>query len=245
VAPAIVAHQPSTVHSVTGSTISAVAWCPHPPLLVPEIAAGAAAETLALRAACDEAINRLLSGPAAQLLIIGADSPTRGLRGFAPGVDLPADADLPPSLAIAGWLLDLAETSLERQFVSVRPDGTPTTGWPEFDGRSVGLVVMGDGSARRSLKGPGYLDERAEPFDDAVVAALAQADPTALADINGGLAAELLVAGVGAWKAAGRLLGAEKAAARLLGADRRWRGEVLYADAPYGVMYVVASWLPA
>jgi hypothetical protein len=223
------------VHFVTGLMISAVAWCPHPPLLVPQIAAGAAAETLALRAACEEAIKRLLSGPAAQILIIGGDGPTRGLRGFAPGVDLPADADLPPSLAIADWLLDLTETSLERQFIGVRPDGTPTADWPDPNGRSTALLVMGDGSARRSLKGPGYLDERAEPFDEAVVAAFSRADPRALANIDGGLAAELLVAGVGPWKAA----------AHLLGTDRRWHGDVLYADAPYGVMYTVASWLPA
>ena len=93
---------------------------------------------------------------------------------------------------------------------------------------------MGDGSARRSLKGPGYFDDRAEPFDATVVKALAEGSPQSLAALDLELAHELLAAGAPAWKAVANLLG-----------DSTWHAEVLYADAPYGVMYTVASWLPA
>ena len=41
-----------------------------------------------------------------------------------------------------------------------------------------------------------------------------------------------LVAGAAAWVATAKLVDAEQ-----------WHGEVLYADAPYGVFYVVATWL--
>jgi hypothetical protein len=213
--------------------ISAVAFCPHPPLLVPEIASGTANEAELLRSACADALARLLATGCTQVVIIGGESSTRGLSGFAPGVKGLPDADLPPSLAIADWLLDRAGATPARRFVGVRSDGTPSSDWPALDERT-GLVVMGDGSARRSVKGPGYLDDRAEAFDDLVVSALAAADVRVLADLDGALAAELLVAGIGPWKAA----------ARIIGGEPRWQGEVLYADAPFGVTYVVACWLP-
>ena len=44
---------------------------------------------------------------------------------------------------------------------------------------AVALLVMGDGSARRSVKGPGFLDERAGPFDAEVSRALAAGDVAA------------------------------------------------------------------
>jgi hypothetical protein len=95
------------------------------------------------------------------------------------------------------------------------------------------LLVLGDGSARRSLKGPGYLDPRAEPYDAAVAAALACGDAAALARLDRADASELLVAGYDAWQAFAGLAG-----------DSSWQADLLYDDAPYGVGYFVASWLP-
>jgi hypothetical protein len=140
---------------------------------------------------------------------------------------------MPLSLQVASWLLSGFPLASEPIYVAVGPDGEPVTPWPELPAWT-GVLVMGDGSARRSLKGPGYLDERAEPFDAAVVQALTDATPHALADLDLELASQLLVAGAPAWRAAGELL-----------RTGSWQGEVLYADAPYGVMYTVASWLPA
>jgi hypothetical protein len=223
---------------VAGPTISAVAFCPHPPLLLPEIAAGAAIETQSLRLACTEALDRLIGAAPSQILVLGADGVPVSARDYAPGLADPHADDggreLPLSLFIADWLLGERAISPPATYLAIGADAGPVTPWPELTGH-VGLLVMGDGSARRSVKAPGYLDERAQPFDDAVVAALAAGSPDALAALDLALAATLLAAGAAAWVAA----------ANLLKGQRRWRGEILYTGAPYGVMYTVASWLPA
>jgi len=216
--------------------ISAVI-CPHPPLIVPTVAGGAAFETDDLRAACDLAIGRMLSSSPRQVVIIGSDGGPLGLRAYAPGApDLP-DYDLPLPLVIGSWLLDRTDTGgVARRLVVVRADGSPVGSWPDLS-EPTGLLVMADGSARRELKSPGYLDERAEPFDAAVTKALASADLAALAELDVGLAAELLVGGVGPLKALATL-----GASAELAAGAAWRAEVLYDAAPYGVQYTVASW---
>ena len=63
-----------------------------------------------------------------------------------------------------------------------------------------GLLVMADGSARRTLKAPGYLDDRAAPFDAGVEECLASGRLAGLAELDPALAAELLVAGRAAWQ---------------------------------------------
>jgi hypothetical protein len=223
-----------------GGVITAAAFCPHPPVLVPEVAQGAAPELDDLRAACRAAIRR--AGAGARLLVVGAGDraarfgPTvRGsLAGFGVPVEIPLGADepgpteLPLSLTIGAWLLRDA----------LGP-GCGATGWsvvtgeedaPELGDDPVALVVMGDGSARRSTAAPGYLDERAEPFDARVAAALAGGRPEELRR-DPEPAGELLAAGRPAWTAAAGLLGAD-----------RFGAELLYAAAPYGVGYFVAAW---
>ena len=91
------------------------------------------------------------------------------------------------------------------------------------------MLVLGDGSARRSVSAPGHLDERAVPFDDEVVRAVRDGDLAALAALDPGLAHELMVTGRPAWQV---LCGA-------LGPGRPVT-EVLYAGAPFGVAYLVA-----
>jgi hypothetical protein len=211
--------------------IISAAICPHPPLLVPTVAGGAAFETDDLRAACDLAVARMLSSSPRQVMIIGSDGGPLGLRAYAPGApDLP-DHDLPLPLVIGSWLLDRADAGgAARRLVVVRADGSPVGAWPDLS-EPTGLLVMADGSARRSVKSPGYLDERAEPFDAVVTTALASSDLAVLADLDVGLAAELLVGGVGPLRAMAGL------AAKI-----RWQAEVLYDAAPYGVQYTVASW---
>jgi hypothetical protein len=103
------------------------------------------------------------------------------------------------------------------------------------DDRPVALLAMGDGTARRGEKAPGYADPRAEAFDATVVRALAGGDPRTLADLDPVLAAELLVAGRAPWQVlAGAVLAARPGGT--------WRADLRYADAPYGVGYAVASW---
>ena len=217
---------------MTRQAVSAVAFCPHPPLLRPGIATGSEIETQSLRSACTQAIDRLIGTAPDRLLVLGCDGPLVDWQGFAPGFD--ADRQpMPLSLQIGAWLLSQRSLPFEPTYVAIGRDGEPVTPWPDLSA-STGLLVLGDGSARRSLKAPGYLDERAEPFDAVVIRALAEGSPHLLADIDLDLAAVLLAAGAPAWVAAAKLL-----------RDYNWQSDVLYADAPFGVMYTVATWLPA
>ncbi|MGZ4474064.1 MAG: hypothetical protein ACXVDH_00010 [Nocardioides sp.] len=93
------------------------------------------------------------------------------------------------------------------------------------DERSV--LVVANGSACRTEKAPGFLDERAAAYDDALRRALTE-DPAALTDPDPALAAEL-------WADVAAL---PELAALVDGA----RAEVLYDDAPYGVQYWVMCW---
>ncbi|GAA5181622.1 hypothetical protein GCM10023322_16730 [Rugosimonospora acidiphila] len=98
----------------------------------------------------------------------------------------------------------------------------------------VALLVMGDGSAWRAEPPSGYADPRATVLDGMTAKALAAADLDGLLALDPALATELTAAGRPAWQA---LAGAAA------GAD--WRAELLYDAAPYGVGYLVASWVRA
>jgi hypothetical protein len=230
--------------------ISGAAFCPQPPLLLPHVAVGAAAELDRLRAACRTAIERVDAGR--QLVLLGAGPVSRSyppqargnLAAFGVAGDVPlgarapddAAAELPPSLTVGAWLVrDALGPDSGAVAFAVGQDFATSLAARELDeltgARDVALLVLGDGSARRSRAAPGYLDERAEPFDAAVEAALAGGDAAALSALDGALGAELLAAGVPAWRAAGRLL-----------EGAPYTGTVLYAEAPYGVGYFVAAW---
>ncbi|MFF3378260.1 class III extradiol dioxygenase subunit B-like domain-containing protein [Streptomyces sp. NPDC002680] len=232
----------------------AAAVCPCPPLLVPEVAAGAAPELDAARTACTDALSVLAASRPDRLLVVGPAGEsgrgphpegTRGsFRGFGVDVDVrlgtgaaEAAGELPSALAVAAWLL-------ERTGWSVAPVeglgvGEPLPPERCFEtGRDIGgrperlaLLVMGDASACRTLKAPGYLDDRAAGFDEAVGRALGTADVAALKTLDAELAYELKVSGRAPWQV---LAGAAE--------DAGLAGTLLYEDAPYGVGYVVAAW---
>ncbi|OLT47040.1 hypothetical protein BJF85_01050 [Saccharomonospora sp. CUA-673] len=96
-----------------------------------------------------------------------------------------------------------------------------------------GLLVLGDGSARRDTAPRGDAHEGAEPFDTAVAAALAEADLAALADLDPAVAVDQRAEGRAPWQAL---------AGFALATGRSWRGELLYSGAPRGVGYHVAIW---
>ena len=249
----------------------AAAVCPETPLLVPELASGAAGETRELREAASAAARALLSTDP-EVLVVAAGTPGKrsGRAAFGGsfrpyGVDLVvgaeelASAELAqpaaddewveangPGLAVARWLvdtvrIDTAHADLAVEAWAVGADADPAdcaalgARFAAAD-RRIALLVMGDGSARRGEKAPGYVDERAVPFDEGVGAALAGADAAALAGVDPELAARLMVAGRAAWQV---LAGAVRADAR------RWSGELLHFCAPYGVGYFAAAWAPA
>ena len=92
-APQIVTDRPSRVHLVTRPAISAVAFCPHPPLLRPGIATGIEIETQSLRLACNAAVERLIDASPSQLLVLGADGPPS--TGKASPLDWSTPTDTP------------------------------------------------------------------------------------------------------------------------------------------------------
>jgi hypothetical protein len=233
----------------------AAAVCPHPPLLVPGVASGATPETADLRAAAAAAVHRLVAAQPDLVVVVGAapgmgpcDPQARG--NLAPyGVDVQVgagtgEASLSLALTIGLWLLESHAPDVPRLLFGVHPETEAArcaslgAGIAERAPR-VALLVMGDGSARRSLKGPGYLDDRAEGFDSDVSAALADVEPQRLLDLDVALSEELLVAGRAAWQV---LAGA--AQAREAAGEPALSGDVGYAAAPYGVCYLVATWLP-
>lgn len=93
--------------------------------------------------------------------------------------------------------------------------------------RPAALLVVGNGSARRTEKAPGHLDERAAAWDDALGDALRSGQVERL-DLT---LAEVLMADV---DGLGTL--------RELGVVEGRAAEVDYADDPFGVMYWVMRW---
>jgi hypothetical protein len=233
------------------SVIVAAAFLPNPPLLVPAVATGASTELATLREACHTALRRLDAQGAARLALIGsADSSAmhspvaRGsLSSYGVSLDVhlgsPACGgalELPLSLTVGAWLLaDALGPSTGAVGFSVGPDFAASRAAVELlalaESERVGLVVMGDGSARRSTTAPGYLDPRAASFDAAVEAALRDGEVEALAGLDQELGAELLAFGVPAWRAAAGVLVGD------------YDAELLYAAAPYGVGYFAAAWI--
>lgn len=226
---------------------------PHPPLLIPELVAGAAAETEPVRRACVAAGKRL-AAVSRHWLAIAGDPIFHGLtsadavgtfRGYGidkivslaegGGVD-DVDPALPLPVLVAGWLREQAGAA-DVVVQTIDPHGSVNDSKRVGErlsrqDRSVGLLVLGDGSSRHP--GPsGHPDPRAIPFDAGVRDALATADLDALLGLDVSLAASLDVSGRAAWQA---LAGAA--------AGRQWRAELLYSDAPFGVGYHVACWEP-
>ncbi|MEV7426803.1 MULTISPECIES: hypothetical protein [unclassified Streptomyces] len=236
------------------------AVCPSPPLLVPAVAAGAAPELDAARAACARALGVLAAARPDRLVVVGPAGETGlgvhpqgavgSFRGFGvdseavlggvrtePGPESAAGRELPASLAVAAWLLEHvlwsgAPVSGLGVGEALAPEDCAGAGRELAAGADrVALLVMGDGSACRTVKAPGYLDERAPAFDAEAARALAAADVPGLLALETEPARALKAAGRAPWQV---LAGAAQGAG--LG------GELLYEDAPYGVGYFVAVW---
>ena len=195
--------------------IDRIGFAPAPPLLVPEVASGAAPELNDLRAACDEMVLQLLDG-CDHLIILAERS----------------------AVELGEWLIARSGWPGAKDVISIDPAGPQP---PELvvsqinNHESSALLVMGDGSACRTEKAPGYLDERARPFDEEIAQYLAGVNTTELAAMDQELAAELLVAGRFTWPIASAIVNADA---------RTWIGNLSFRDDPYGVSYFVALWRP-
>ncbi|MCW2765606.1 MAG: hypothetical protein JWO11_1565 [Nocardioides sp.] len=123
-------------------------------------------------------------------------------------------------LAAAGGLVSTSSTP----DVVETPEGKAAPEAPSA------YLVVANGSARRGEKAPGHLDERAAGFDERLGRALRGPDLEALAGLDEGLGAELLVGNTTGLRELGGLLTAEH------------RAMVDYDDDPFGVQYWVMRW---
>jgi hypothetical protein len=238
--------------------IVAAALCPAPPLLVRELT-GARVVAADLRDACLASVAELVAAEPDVVAVVGAADRTArwsetavlDLARYAPGPVIangqaqPREAaetagtgragDVPSALGVGAWLLGAGSGALSRvlQSVSVNePVSRCASLGAELAGlrARVALLVMADGSARRGLKAPGYLDERSAGFDAMVQDAVAAGQLDALLAIDPALARDLMATGRPAWQVlAGALAG------------HRVSAEIRYRDDPYGVAYLVAS----
>lgn len=209
-------------------------------------------------------------GPAA------AGSAAAGLAAAGPAAAGPAAAGsvaagpaavagagaLPLSLGLGAMLLDQGGYRGPRRLCAMGPDAPADAcaalGAELATGAArTALLVMGDGSARRSLKAPGHLDPRAEPFDAEVERAVRTGRLGALLELNETLARDLMATGRPAWQVLAGALpngrwmdgagadgadGVDDAGADRAAVDGGPVTEVLYCDDPFGVAYLVA-WL--
>ncbi|WP_262848761.1 hypothetical protein [Mumia quercus] len=217
-----------------------VAVVPQTPLLVPEIAAGAADELEPLRACVLEAVGAATSsadrvvvvapGPAAvSFTDVRADFSPYGYGEAAPATrGVRAGSALP----LGAWLLDRVAADVPREYHET--SGSALALRP---GARTALVVLADGTAKRDESAPGHVDVRALAFDAAVSTALAGPDTEALADLDLDRAAELWASGAPALRALGATVRADSNPTAA-----SWRARLRYDAAPYGVGYWVAEW---
>ena len=130
---------------------------------MPEVASGAAPELDTLRAACEQLVADL-DAICDSLILIGSD------QGLAIGRWL---------LARVGWTSPLLEFDVFAEPVRISAELSQAMNSDE----RIAALVMGDGSACRSLKAPGYFDQN--------------------------LATELLAAGGQVWPFAARVVATE------------------------------------
>ena len=230
--------------------ITAAAVCPWPPLLARELT-GRNPVVPELRTACEEAVQLLVTTQPALIAVVGPAAGTRtwdprsrlDMSVFAPALGSLMDLEpgavrdpaLPPPLGLGALLLDQAGYTGPRLLQAVAED-SPADRCASLgetiacSGGGVGLLVMGDGSARRRSSAPGHFDDRAAGFDAETERALREADLPALLAIDPVLAGELLASGRGPWQV---MAGAMAPVAPLV-------SDILYCDDPFGVAYVVA-----
>lgn len=220
-----------------------VVLCPHPPLLVRSLG-GQQDPGAELRAACHAAVSRMVAADPDRMVVVGPAAeagPWDGLaldvRRFGTALPRPGTADgLPLSLGIGRMLLEDCGWSEKTELVGVGWDAADRD-LVEVAGRltggsgGTGVLLLGDGSARRSEKAPGFLDPRAFGYDDLVADALAGGDAPALRDLDLDLGRDLMVGG----RSVFRLLG-------LLAGGRPVTATLDFRDDPFGVSYFVARW---
>lgn len=210
----------------------AAVFCPATALLVPEVAAGAAAELEQARASC---LKVLLAGLATNPDMVevvapgpSASWPPQLVNLARLGLPGPPADERPAALHVGQWLLDQAgwggvvraRTVADREVLA------------DLDHRVL-VLALADGSARRSTAAPGHLHPDAEAYDSRLAAAVGEADTATLLSLDPADDERFLVSGR-------PVLQTVASAADEAGPG--WAGELAWSGAPYGVGYFVALW---
>ena len=218
------------------------AVCPSPPLLARELT-GRAEVLPELRDACAAAAGHLLGAVPDLIAVVGAGRETAtwnpddrlDLSAYAAVAGGHGKPGLPLAVGIGALLLDQAGYAGPRLLQAV-DEAAPAAACLRLGGdiaaaaARVALLAVGDGSTRRGPAAPGYLDERAIPFDEAVQRALREGDMAALAGLDPDLAHDLMATGRAAWQVLAGAFGGVRPAT-----------EIRYAADPFGVAYLVAT----
>jgi hypothetical protein len=227
-----------------GGVLSAIAIIPSAPVMVPELAAGAADELADLRKAVFTAAGSLPSrwiavGVGEADAVLGPDS-AGTFAGY--GVDrrvtlspntAGTPTELPLCALIAGWVRDQAkpETSAEVRVYAARHDidtamasGRRLRAEIDEAVDPIGVLVVADGAHTLTPPAPGGYDPDSIPVQAALDDALAAGDAAALTQLSD------TVVGRVAYQVLAGLAGSPRSA------------EELYRGAPYGVGYYVGVW---
>jgi hypothetical protein len=228
--------------------LSAIAIVPSAPVLVPELASGAAAELADLRSAVLAAAATLPErwiavGVGSVDAVVGSDA-VGTFAGY--GVDVPvalapdgagAPTELPLCALITAWVRGLANPSARAEVRVYADDldadaavarGRSLRAEIDAESGAVGVLVVADGANTLTPPAPGGFDPESVPVQAALDAALSDGDVAGLAAHRGdavGLVAYQVLAG---------LSGSTPASTR-----------ELYRGAPYGVGYFVGVWEPS
>jgi hypothetical protein len=227
--------------------LTAIALVPSAPVLVPELATGAAAELQDLSAAVAQAAAELPGrwfvvgvGPADNVLGPGTVG-TFGGYGVDVRISLSeragaAPKPLPACVLVAGWVRTTYAPAASAEAWVYAADHTVDAALArgralraEVDAISepVGVLVVADGANTLTASAPGGYDPASVPVQAALDDALAGGDTDALTrlpDAVGGRVAFQVLAG-------------------LIGSSS-WKARELYRGAPYGVGYTVGTWRP-
>jgi hypothetical protein len=228
---------------------------------LPELLAAGDAdlEVTTLRHAAAAAVSRLLAAGPDVVVVVGAAERSGtypadaagSLRPYGvPFVTGTGEPVLPLALTVGAWLLRACEASGNGRVAGLLLQGVRRellpAGCLELGARlaglapSVGMLVMGDGPARRAAGQVGAADPTADAYDKELEAAFAAADADRLAALDPVSDAELMVAGRAAWQV---LAGAARE--RDNSGAGELRGQLLYAGTPLEVSYLVATWMSA
>lgn len=241
--------------------LAAVVFVPSAPLLVPELTGPSAFDTEPVRSAVGDALADAAATGIDRWVVVGAtDEPMTGpvdeaeSGSFARfGVDLRVslsgvgpDAETGPRMSLSGligaWLRESASLGPTTAFIVGRETtprecaaiGADLAALLGDSPERVGLLVVGDGSTALTPKAPGGgRRDSAVALNDAIVAAIGGADTATLAALEAGPCDTEGVGGRVAWQVVAAAV--ENSGSALV-------AKTGYADAPFGVGYVVATW---